>query len=1062
MILIDASLRNSTAVVVGMILTILFGYLAFIRIPIQLNPTIERPFITVETIYPGASATEVEQEITIPQEEQLASVENLLRIRSTSREGSAQIILEFEWGVNKDLAALDVNKKLQLVEDLPEDAEEPQILTVNREEEETVNWLYVEVAPQVELTVNQLRQLVDDLILPRLERVEDVGGVRRYGGAEREIHVLVDLDALAARDLSLNEIAAALRQENRNLRGGDIDQGANRLIVRTLGQYSSLGQIGETVIKTGPAGPIRIRDVARVADNYKDQDVVVRIDGSPSIAIGVVKKTGANTLEVAERVKAELKVLNESLAPRGLQIRVAYDASDYIWDSIYQVRDNLIVGAILATVILWFFLRSVASTFIVGLTIPVCMVGTFVLLAAFGRSVNIVSLAGLAFASGMIVDNGIVVIENIYRHRIELHKSILRASRDGAVEVWAPIVASTLTTLAVFIPILFIEEEAGQLFRDIAFSISFAVGLSMFAAITMVPMLASRMLRLPVGERPELKADRWWKIPAVAVHKVVDPILDRIARATSALFLGIVRLGLRSLAVSLAIIAILVVLFLFSLRLTPEAEYLPTGNQNFVLGIFKFPPGLSLTGAEQLMLPIERQVLALPELERTFFVILRDGPIFGAIIEKAQATKDNIQRIVGQLNGFAATQYPFPDVIPIIFQVPVFGGGQTGKSITVDIRGPQLRRLEELTNQITGQLRAIDGVEQVRPSLDLDNPELQVYPDRERLADLGLTSSDLAETVEALVEGRITSLYREGGKEYDLKLKAADEEIRSPEDLRAATLALPGGAKVKLADVARVNRGLGPVTIEHLEQDRSVTITVNVAEDAPLEHVVNAVQQRIIDPLLPTLPYEYNIELSGSADDLARTMQAMTGSFLLALLIIYLLMAALFRSFFYPLIIMFSIPLAMTGALLGIWLLDEQMNVITMLGYILLAGVVVNNAILLVDVTLSEVREGRGHAEAIEEAVRRRMRPIFMTSVTSVLGMTPLALGQGAGAELYSGLGVAVVGGLILSTLFTLILIPLLMKIFLGLRDGFARRVGREDWTEYASARALAELDEQI
>ncbi len=497
MILIDASLRNSTAVVVGMILTILFGYLAFIRIPIQLNPTIERPFITVETIYPGASATEVEQEITIPQEEQLASVENLLRIRSTSREGSAQIILEFEWGVNKDLAALDVNKKLQLVEDLPEDAEEPQILTVNREEEETVNWLYVEVAPQVELTVNQLRQLVDDLILPRLERVEDVGGVRRYGGAEREIHVLVDLDALAARDLSLNEIAAALRQENRNLRGGDIDQGANRLIVRTLGQYSSLGQIGETVIKTGPAGPIRIRDVARVADNYKDQDVVVRIDGSPSIAIGVVKKTGANTLEVAERVKAELKVLNESLAPRGLQIRVAYDASDYIWDSIYQVRDNLIVGAILATVILWFFLRSVASTFIVGLTIPVCMVGTFVLLAAFGRSVNIVSLAGLAFASGMIVDNGIVVIENIYRHRIELHKSILRASRDGAVEVWAPIVASTLTTLAVFIPILFIEEEAGQLFRDIAFSISFAVGLSMFAAITMVPMLASRMLRLP-------------------------------------------------------------------------------------------------------------------------------------------------------------------------------------------------------------------------------------------------------------------------------------------------------------------------------------------------------------------------------------------------------------------------------------------------------------------------------------------------------------------------------------------------------------------------------------
>jgi HAE1 family hydrophobic/amphiphilic exporter-1 len=1093
--LIDQSLRNSTGVLVGMILVALFGYLAIVTIPVQLNPTIESPFITVETTYPGASATEVEQEITRPLEEKLAAVEDLREIRSTSSEGSSSISLKFDWGVNKDLAGLAVLKKLNLVEELPDDADEPQILYVNRRDEERFMFAYLDP----DMPIIQLWQLVDDQIRSRLERVKDVAAVQVFGGAEREVHVLLDLPALAARDVTLDEVAAALARENRNVRGGKIDRGATRLIVRTVGQFQNLDQIGQVAVKSGPAGPVRVRDIATVEDAGKDIDVNVRINGKPALVLAFVKQTGGNTLETAGLVKAEIDRINAQMRSRGIEIKIAYDASEYIREAIEQVQFNLVLGAILATAILWAFLRSVASTVIIGLTIPVCMVGTFVCLAAAGRSVNVISLAGLAFASGMIVDNGIVVIENIYRHRTELGKPILRAAREGAAEVWAPIVASTLTTLAVFIPILFIKQEVGQLFRDIAYSIAFAVALSAVAAITIVPMFCSRLLgalRVRKGVRdlaeetglesvgmederdsgetgeddaagPVLKGFH----PAYRLHRLVDPIFGAVGRAVGRVFIAFNERAMKSMTLRLGFVAAIVGLFLLSLKLVPPAEYLPTGNRNFVLGTFKLPAGLSLEGTEAILRDMEEEVLALPELERTFFVVLRGQPLFGMIVKESMASKRQIQDLIGRLNAFASEQYPFPDVFAFVFQVPVFGGSQ-GKSITIDIRGPELRKIDEIANRLQGELMQTPGVMRVQKALDLDNPELQVYPDRERLADLGMTGSDVAEAVETMVEGRIVSLYREGGKEYDLKVKAAEGQIVDPQALGSVSIATPGGGKVKLADVARIQRQLGPLQIARMEQERSTSLQVQIAEDHPLEEVIDRVRESIIDPTMAALPFEYTISLSGTADDLAKTIAAMMNSFLLALLIIYLLMAALFRSFLYPLIIMFTVPLAMTGAFLALamthWpgvsslISPVEFNVITMLGFVLLAGVVVNNAILIVDVTLNLVREGRGHGVAIVEAVRRRIRPIFMTSVTSVLGMLPMALGSGSGTELYNGLGIAVVGGLTISTLFTLLLIPVLLKLCLDLRDGIATRLGKPHWTERESAKALQELDEQF
>jgi len=1065
--LVRGSLKNSTAVVVGMILTALFGFLALIRIPIQLNPTIESPYITVETLYPGASAQEVEQEITLRLEEKLASVEDLRELRSTSREGLSEISLKFKWGVNKDLAQLDVLQKLNLAEELPEDAEGPQILTVNRREQPTIMWLYMQSSG---IGVNEIRQIVDDVVLPRIERVPDVANIRRFGGAEREIHVLVDLTALAARELVLDDISTSLSRENRNVRGGKMDKGSTQLVVRTLGQYASLEQIRRTVIKNTEEGPVRIQDIGEVQDAHEDTEAYIRVNGQPTVAMGVVQSIGANTLEVAEEVKKVVAILNKSMAGRGVEVKVTYDSSEYIWGAIYQLRDNLILGSVLATAVIWFFLRSVAATLILGITIPVCMVGTFVLLTVFGRSVNVVSLAGLAFASGLIVDNGIVVIENICRHRRELGKPILQSALDGTLEVWGAIVAASLTTLAVFIPILFIQERAGQLFRDIAFSIVFAIALSMIAAITIVPMLSSRWLeRLApglVGNRedkstnPTSPISRLKITPILWLHKLADLLLVTIGRWVGLAFMGTVHAGLRKNWLAGLIITAIMGLFLVSLWLVPPAEYLPRGNENFILGLLKLPSGLSVDGSEVLMRRIEKEVLTIPELDRTFFVILRDMPIFGLILKKEMADKGTVQRISGNLSRFVMSRFPFPDVIPIIFQVPVFGRGSSGgKSISVDVSGPDIGKLEELTNQLADSLRGLPGVQTVRPSLSLDNPELRVIPNRDRLSDLGMTAGDVADVVETLIEGRTVSLYREGGKEYDLVVKALEHMVRDPEDLSDVMIPTPGGEKVELIDVARIERRHGPVAVERLEQERSSTLEVTVDEGVPLQKLIQDVEEKVIGEILDTLPLDYHIGLSGSADDLQDTMTALADSFILAVVIIYLLLAALFRSFFHPLVILFSVPLAMTGAFLGIRASGVEFNVITMLGFILLAGVVVNNAILLVQVTLVEFRKGISIEESIMEGMRQRIRPIFMTSVTSVLGMSPMAFGKGTGSDLYNSLGIAVIGGLIFSTLFTLVLIPLLLKVSLSLRNAMPVWLGREDFTEGAAAERLKELD---
>ncbi len=1017
--IIEHSVRNGTAVVVGMIMVLLFGGAAVQRIPVQLNPTIDRPIISVYTDYPGAAAMEVESEVTLRQEQKLATVQNLRRIHSESEEGQAEIHLEFEWGVDKDAAVIDINTKLGSVRDLPDETEKPVIYASDSEEYTSV----VRMTVLSELPVNEVREIMEETLGPRLERIEGVGRVRWYGGSRRQIQVLVDLVALDSRQITINEVRQALQRENQNRRGGDIEDGATRLLVRTVGQFTDLDQIRRTVIKNGPDGVVRIEDIADVIDGFEEPESIGGTMGKPAVSVSIAKVTGSNTIAVTQRVKDEAAAINREFAEAGIELWVNYDASIYIWDSILRVTQNLVIGALSATVVLFLFLRSVSSTLTIAVTIPLCLIGTFVLLAAFGRSLNVISLAGLAFAAGMVVDNAVVVVENIFRHARKGGENLKETSIRATTEVWAPIVAASLTTLVVFVPVLFIKEQAGQLFRDIAYSISFAVVLSMFTSISVIPMLASRLL----SSRQKLNAH------SVSPHwfgKKTDQLGERVKEG----FLTCVSFGLRSIPRRGVIFLLGAGAFLGGLQLVPPAEYLPQSKSANVFGRISNPSGMSLEGAHEQMRKVEGFILNnVDHLYRMFSYARHSSSFFGFYLNADAATAENADRAMKDLEEFAGTYLP-SDFRFSVYRVSDFGWRFEGKSIELEIAGPSLDVLQLMSADLEDDLRQLPEVKEVFSSFVLANPELQVIPDRERLADLGLTSSDLAMAVETMVEGTRASYYREGGREHEILLKARDGQIVHADAIRDLLVAVPQGTPVRLDEIAHVEKRLGPVKVEHVNKERSISLRIAIYDGVPLQSFIQKARDEVLIPFTSTLQETYRVpttayqaNLAGTADDLERTMSALSRSFLFAIVISYLLMAALFQSFAFPLIILFSLPLALTGGFLGIWISGAEFNVITMLGFVLLAGIVVNNAILLVDFTLRAVRRGEEFHDAALNAVRVRLRPIFMTSLTTMLGMMPLALGRGVGTELYSGLGVAVVGGMALSTGFTLVLIPLVL-----------------------------------
>jgi HAE1 family hydrophobic/amphiphilic exporter-1 len=1040
--LVDLSIKKPVTVSVGAILLVLFGILALVRIPIQLTPNVDLPEISIETTWTGASPEEIEREVTEVQEKELKSLNGLTEIKSESQDGLSYISLEFEIGTDIDQALLRVSNKMEQVKSYPDNVDRPIIKSGGRFEK-AIAWLVLMAEEGYTGNLEEEYDFLDEEVQPYMERLPGISSFEIHGGKKQEMQVEVNVEAMAARGITMPDLIRALGIENKTISAGDFDEGKRRYIARTVGEYKSPEDVANVIIKRVDGIPVAVKDVAAVKLGFDTPAVVVRHDGITTIVMSAVREPGTNVLLVMDRLKKALAELNAGvLQDRQLSIEQVYDETVYIYDAIDLVKKNLMVGAVLAVTVLLLFLRNIAGTVVVSAAIPISVVGTFLFMTLAGRNINVVSLAGLSFAVGMVVDNSIVVFENIFRHR-EMGKSRVRAAYEGTTEVWGAVLASTLTTVAVFLPIVFVEEEAGQLFRDIAIAISSAVALSLLISITGIPALCALILG-----RVKKKAGK--KKGFSATHA---------AGGFVAALAGFVNWMCGRVWARLAVTVVLVTLAVgMTVKLIPRTEYLPTGDRELLFGILIPPPGYNIGEFAAIARAVEADILplvsrngtsetaeklGLPTVKNFFYVAFRQQIFMGVVSRDAPRTAELIPYVYGSLQKI-------PGMIPIVYQAGLFTRGlASGRSIDVDIKGPDLTRLIAMGRQIYGMTEAVIPGAQIRPipGLDLGNPELRITPNRDRLTRLGISTTDLGNTVDALVGGAKAGVYRLHGDEIDLVVKSGEGRLARIQDVEAFPVASPFGGKVLLGSVADVQLTEGPTQINHIDTQRAITIQVNPPADISLEAAMDAVRTKVVEPIKAreNLSSFYRIDLGGTADQLTRTREALIWNLVLAVVICYLLMSALFENFFYPLIILFSVPLAAAGGFLGIFLVNrfiapQPLDILTMLGFVILVGIVVNNAILIVHQSLNNIRgQAMAPRAAIVESVRSRVRPIYMSSITTVSGMLPLVLFPGAGSEFYRGLGGVVVGGLLISTVFTIFLIPAILSLTMDALAAFKR-----------------------
>ena len=1040
--LVEFSTRRRVTVAMLMVAIIAFGGVGFSRLAVNLLPDITYPTITVRTEYEGVAPLEIERLISEPIEGLVGVVSNVVRVASISRPGISDVVVEFGWGTNMDFASLDIREKLDLA-NLPRDASKPILLRFDPSLDPVMRLAFYGT-----LSLMELRRVAEERLRPDLESLEGVAAIRINGGLEEEIQVEVEAQRLAHLGISINEVTSRLAAENVNLTGGVLKDGEAEFLVRTLNEFQGMDEIGEIVIGQIDRAPIKLKDVGRVFRGHRERDLVTRINGREGVEVSVFKEGDANTVQVSAAVQERLDEFlaeNASLL-EGNGMEVVFNQATFIQQAVDEVLNTAILGGILAVVVLFLFLRDLKSTAIIGLSIPLSVVATFFLMFGSDVSLNIMSLGGLALGVGMLVDNSIVVLESVQRYR-DQGLSVLAAAVRGASEVGRAVIAATTTTICVFLPIVFVEGVAGQLFRDQALTVTYSLVSSLVVALMLIPMLSSLSLDRMIAEAEEIGPKRGVQGPALliglirilgrGVGRVFSTLLfplywlfDLVFNAFNTAYPPFLSWALRRRLLVLAIFIALGALVLGRAQ-SLGLELIPEMSQGEFLVDLEWRAGTPLEQTAAQVAALDRQVRELRGIASVFALVGSSAQTGGTAADKKEHTAHLHVRLSPELGEEATIEAVrgllgrVPD-LKFKFSRPAYFSFRT--PIEVEISGYSLSALDLLADQAVERLHTIPGLTDIRSSTAGGQPEVQIAFDRRRVAELGTTVQNIGELLRNKLQGDVATELARRDRKVDIRVRALDEERQTVADLKQMVVS-PASYPVPVAleSVAQVRAVEGPAEIRRLDQERVAILSANL-DGRDLGGVVAEIEAVLAD--LP-LPEGFTVSIGGQNEEMVRSFDSMKFALLLAVFLVYLVMASQFESLLHPLVIMFTIPLGLIGSALGLLATGTTISVVVLIGLIMLAGIVVNNAIVLVDY-INHLRrdEGMEKFAAVLRAGEVRFRPILMTTSTTVLGLLPMALGLGEGAEIRAPMAITVIGGLLVSTLLTLVLIPVVYTLF--------------------------------
>ncbi|WP_286804508.1 efflux RND transporter permease subunit [Marinimicrobium sp. UBA4209] len=1041
--------RHGILVTVTVLIICVLGILAALRIPVQMIPDLEVRTISIRTSWPGATPQDVEKEILIEQEEYLRNIPYLVEMQSSADFGSAQIELEFPFGVDINETLIRVNNALTQVPSYPENVDEPSVYATSFSSNA---FMYFRISPLEGnprgLDMDMMRDFIEDNVRPRMSGVPGVSEVNVGGGAERQIQIHLNPERLAEREITLTQVRDAIRERNRDLSGGEVESGKRRYLLRTMGRFEDLEGLENLILERRGDSITRLSDVADVElDHFKIRQTSY-VNTRPVISLSVRRESGSNVIAIKDAMMAEVENINRDLLnPEGMELALTADDVVYVQASVFNVWKNLILGALLATGIMYAFMRSFRATALGVVGIPICTIAAFLGLLIAGRTINVISLAGVAFAIGMTLDNSIVVLESIELERRKGLKK-LQAAVAGVQKVWPAVLASTLTTVMVFLPVVFIAEEAGQLYSDIAIAISASILVSMLVAITVIPTASARL-----------------KFEGASGGDEAHPLQQRITRQIH----WLIETPRRRIS---AIVATIVISGAIVLFLTPPAEYLPEGEEPKTFASMNAPPGYNLETMEAIGMELQEYFMPYVDDEPEAFergetevpamkyINLGISPQSLRIITES---KDPGQ--IEELMAALVKQYEtYPGMRAFAARGSIISSNDGGtRSVNLDISGPDLASLFQVAQAAYARAEAVfdNPSIQTRPSsLSLAQPLLEIRPDWDRAAELGLTTEDIGFSVSALTDGAFVNEFFLADDKIDIYLYNQQGPGADLDTLQDIAVFVPERGTLPLSDFARMEETVDTSSIRRLDGSRTVTLNIIPPRSVALETGVKRVREDVVGYLQENgqVPTGVTLNISGAADQLDATRESLSSNYLVALFIVYLLMVAIFTHWGYPLLIMTTIPLGIAGGIAGLALLNllgsatsalglggisQPFDMISMLGFLILMGTVVNNPILIVHRAISNLKEeAMDSVDAVREAVSSRLRPIAISTITTIVGLAPLVFLPGAGSELYRGVGVIVMAGIIGATLVTLTMLPSLTVMVLNWTERKNRYTG--------------------